>query len=175
MGAGLNWNNLDTKQRENNLPKSLGKMIPTEQVPRVGVCGRAGGSHSGVGAGCLPLGSCTGLLVGEETAREALESRPRPRVCLQPLCCAACRSLFLWGRFVSARVADPGSTGCVPGTVLVNLILTMTPVRKALRLPPRAVRLLVSLESNWLRTQSCCMQSWNLNPHPRGIILASGS
>lgn len=134
-----------------------------------------GGSHSGVGAGCLPLGSCTGLLVGEETVREALESRPRPRVCLQPLCCAACRSLFLWGRFVSAQVADPGSSGCVPGTVLANLILTMTPVRKALWLPPRAVRLLVSLESNWLRTQSCCMQSWNLNPHPRGIIMASGS
>ena len=132
--------------------------------------GRCDGEVAGGGSG-----PNTGLLVGEETAREALESRPRPRVCLQPLCCAACRSLFLWGRFVSARVADPGSTGCVPGTVLVNLILTMTPVRKALRLPPRAVRLLVSLESNWLRTQSCCMQSWNLNPHPRGIILASGS
>ena len=43
LEAGLNWNNPDPKQRENNLPKSLGEMIPAEQLPRVGVCGRAGG------------------------------------------------------------------------------------------------------------------------------------
>ena len=124
----------------------------------------SGPSREEVAAG--GSGLSTGLLVGEETARETLESRPRPRVCPQPLCCVACRSLFLWGHFVSAQVADPDSTGCMPGTVLVNLILTMTPVRKTLRLPTRAVRLLVSLESDWLRPQSCCVQSWNLNPRP---------
>ncbi|XP_055274389.1 uncharacterized protein LOC129550599 [Moschus berezovskii] len=145
-------------------------MIPTEHLPQVGVCGRAGGLSLRDGAGWPPLESCTGLLVGEETAREALELRPMPRVCLQPLCCAACRSLFLWGQFVSAQVADSGGTGCMPGTVLANLILTM-----ALWLPPRAVRLLMSLESNWLRPQSYCVQSWNLNPRPWPAVPESGS
>lgn len=160
LEAGLNWNNPDPKQRENNLPKSLGEMIPAEQLPRVGVCGQARGLSLRGGGQLSTLGELQGLLVGEETAREALDSRPRPGSACSP---CVVRFAGLRGRFVSAQEADPGFTGCMPGTILANLILTVTPVRKALWLPPGAVRLLMSLESNWFRPQSYCVQSWNLN------------